>query len=111
MIEGCKQCGKSLSDKRSGAEFCGDTCRKAFDRTPEKERYLNPSIIPDKTGKVHGHLYTEEGDEIKLESGVLRVRRRHEDPAIVKAHAEKVEEGVGVGVVTNRQVNKRRGSK
>jgi hypothetical protein len=38
----CAQCGKDISLKRRGAEFCSDRCRK------RRERGADPQIIADK---------------------------------------------------------------
>ena len=78
MKKGCLQCGKVYFTNHTSSLFCCNICYMAFHALPETERYLNAPIIPDKPLQ-HGDMYTTEGDEIKLEKGILRVRRRFVD--------------------------------
>lgn len=110
MKTGCLQCGGVFEAVRSDAKFCSDACRKAYDRTPENERYLNPPIICD-IPMEHGQLYTD-GSEIKLEKGILRVRKRYEDPVMKAKEREELKAEVeqrGENRVV-KQAPKRRGS-
>lgn len=101
----CLQCGKGFITARSDAKYCSAVCRKASSRKSDvTDKGVTLKSVPDVTDKsalpdkvylndpmplgdnpVHGQLHTVEGDEIQLEKGILRVRRRWEDPALAKA--------------------------
>jgi hypothetical protein len=86
LEKGCLHCGITFTAKRADTTFCGDTCRKAYDRLPVKERYLNAPIV-DHLPLKHGDLFTSHGQEIQLDNGILRVRLRYEDPEVLKEKA------------------------
>src|SRR6476660_4728244 len=106
--KGCLHCGLLFEAKRSDAIFCGKECNNAFNALKPAARYLNAPII-NRSPLQHNDLYTSHGQEMQLESGIMRVRLRYQDPAVV-AKEKKDEQPTGKHPEWKGNPPKRRGA-
>jgi hypothetical protein len=80
----CLQCEKMFEKVHKGDIFCSVACTDKYKSTPLDQRFLNAPIVQHAPLK-HGDLFTAPGDIVKMANGIMRVRRRYEDPAVVES--------------------------